>query len=75
MCIRDSIKRAEESRKTEDIREAFASLEGYGDLADRLAAGACGKGYANNVEYVMDPQRVRRFKEDCERTLRELEAL
>lgn len=69
------IRRAEESRKAEDIREAFSSLAGYGDLADRLAAVACGKGYANNVEYVMDPQRVRRFKEDCERTLKELEAL
>ena len=41
-------------------------------LADRLAAVVSGRGYSNNVEYVMDPERIRRFKEDCSRTLDEL---
>ena len=51
------------------LKETLAEYDG---LADRLAAVVSGRGYSNNVEYVMDPERIRRFKEDCSRTLDEL---
>ena len=66
------IRKAEQSCSAEDRRSAGETLAEYDGLADRLAAVVSGRGYSNNVEYVMDPERIRRFKEDCSRTLDEL---
>ena len=67
------IKKAENSRLPVDIQEAGNTLEVYENLAKRLDGLIEGKGYSNNVEYVMDACRVRRFQEDCQRCLKKLE--
>ncbi len=47
------------------IEKALSSLSVYEDLAKRLGDLVIGKGYSNNVEYVLDRNRVIRFRDDC----------
>lgn len=67
------IRRIESGANAADIALARDSCAPYGELAARLDAAVRGKGYSNNVEYVMDPERVRRFERDCRRLLDEAE--
>lgn len=62
-------KRAEESGSEEDRKRAQETLAPYEQLAQRLDLVVRGKGYSNNVEYVMDGDRVRRFAADVENVL------
>ena len=59
------MKRAEASGNAADIAQAEESCAAYEELAARLDGVICGKRYSNNVEYVMDGERVRRFSKDC----------
>lgn len=65
------MKRWEERKMPEDMLAVKETLGIYDSLADRLEAVVTGKGYSNNVEYVMDPERVREFKADCLRLINE----
>ncbi len=66
-------KQAENSKKAEDVAAARATLEECEDLADRLRALVWGKGYSNNIEYVLDSDRVLRYKADINRVLNAIE--
>ena len=66
------IRRAEKSHSAEDIAAAMETLGAYEGLADRLRELVEGRGYSNNVEYVLDHERVRRYKTDAERILMQL---
>ena len=59
------LKCAEDDHNMEALESAASTLAAYDALAQRLAEVVHGKGYSNNVEYVMDPERVLRFKRDC----------
>ena len=63
------LRRAEEEHDPQALEAAASTLPAYSDLAHRLADTICSKGYSNNVEYVMDPERVLRFQKDCEQTV------
>jgi len=62
-------RKAAQSTCRSDVEAALATLEAHYPLADQLAALIVGKGYSNNIEYVMDPERVRRFAADCRAVL------
>lgn len=59
------LKCAEDDHNMEALESAASTLAAYDALAQRLAEVVHRKGYSNNVEYVMDPERVLRFKRDC----------
>lgn len=63
-------RRALESGEEADRSAAYAELDGADELADALNGLVRDKGYANSVLYVLDGERVRRFKEDIERELK-----
>ncbi len=66
------IKRAEEFGDLEFLDKAKATLAGYDELAARLGKLIDGKQYSNNVEYVLDKDRVLRFKDNCASVINEL---
>ena len=63
-------RRALESGEEADRSAAYAELDGVDELADALNGLVRDKGYANSVLYVLDGERVRRFKEDIKRELK-----
>jgi len=55
-------KRAEQTKLPEHIEQAKASLEGYEELARRCNALTYKKGYSHLVNYLLDGERLLRFK-------------
>lgn len=63
------IRRVEVFGDVSYISKAEDSLDIYDGLASRLSAMVDGKHYTNNIEYVLDKDRVIRFRNDCEREI------
>ena len=66
------IRRVEVYKDSTYLEKAFSSLDVFPSLAERLGAMVDGHHYTNNVEYVLDKDRILRFEADCERVLEEL---
>ena len=66
-------KRAEQSKEAEDIARAWATLEGYEELARVYDELVKGKDYSHIVRYMLDGDRLIRFKADVQRVLGQLE--
>lgn len=66
------LKRVEKTGEEEAEKKVRESLRTCDEIAERLRNLVCGKGYSNNVEYVLDPDRVFRFKESCKQVLEDL---
>ena len=62
-------KRAEISRDPADVQKARETLAGYEELAERYDSLVRRKGYSHVVEYMLDGDRLIRFKADVERAL------
>lgn len=63
------IRRVEVFKDYEFLLKAEKSLDVFGELADRLGLLVDGKHYTNNIEYVLDKDRIIRFREDCRREI------
>lgn len=66
------LKGAEEFHDRSMLQQAESSLPEYDELTQNLANLISGKKYTNNVEYVLDPNRIVHFKNDCSQVIAEL---
>ena len=66
-------KRAELSKNKADIQQARESLAGYEELAEKYRGLVRGKGYSHLVEYMLDGDRLIRFKASVLQVLNALE--
>ncbi|WP_368182099.1 hypothetical protein [Anaerotruncus rubiinfantis] len=66
-------KRAEQTRLPEHVEQARKSLAGYEELAERCRALTVGKDYSHVVCYMLDGQRLLRFKADVQKVLDAIE--
>ena len=57
-------RRAEQTKKREDIEAAIATLEGYDEEAAILKEYVEDKAYSNEIEWCLDGNRVLHFKDD-----------
>lgn len=65
------IRRIEVFGDMDYVEKAKDSLQCFDSLAARLSALVDGKHYTNNVEYVLDKERIIRYRIDCEKTIDE----
>ena len=66
-------KRTETEGDLEAAAAARESLRDYGSLANRYDALVRNRGYSHVAEYMLDGERLRRFKKDVERVLNSLQ--